>query len=516
MTRVQIFENNVPGHYYLDAGATLAANLFKTGFLAGVPLCSGLGLCGRCRVIFHSGAPQPSSRDREYLSAGELSRGHRLACAHLPGSDMVFEVPQQQSLEIFEWSSDFSPLAAGVDLGTTSIKWGFMHPRSSISKGSGLNPQMGAGSEVMSRLAYAAESLENFGQLQELVLEKVRKILALPDIIMPAALTGNPAMIHILLGLDISGLLGHPYSLGDTAGGYFSLPGIQQEVFIPPLLSPFVGADVSSGLAWLRLKEKADFPFLFLDLGTNGEMVLATGPGQYYCTSVAMGPALEGVGLRFGSPFGESVATGFDYTGKGIQPDTKDWNGRVSGSGYVALISLLLRLRCMDTAGRFRQPGSRLADKVEMQGNRVAVGNKFFLEGRDVEEILKVKAAFTLGLDYLLQKTSMSMQQVPRIYLAGALGEHVRMQDLEELGFLPRGASHKCRVAGNTSLKGALLLAGDQAARNWVRKLPRKMQSLPLGGDKEYVNAGFIRHMHFEYNPADAPAKSQYTDGKPG
>ncbi len=499
---MHVLDDNVQKKLNFDPAATLSRSLFEHGFFAGVPLCSGIGLCGGCRVIFHRGVPEPSDRDHEYFGPRELSLGHRLACAHFPDADMVLEVPQQSRPGRFEWQSSTAPLAAGGDLGTTSIKWGFYHDRSGPSTGSVLNPQMGAGSEVMSRLAYAMESPGHFRQLQDLLLQEVKSILEFSRESIPACITGNPAMIHLLLGLNISGLAGHPYHLGGPAGDFFTLPGIRQEAFIPPLISPFVGADISSGLTCLILQQKATFPFLFFDLGTNGEMVLGLGPDEYFCTSVALGPALEGVGLRFGSAFGDRVASGFDFTQKGIQPDTAAWNGLVSGSGYLSLASLLLRLGCMDDKGSFKRPETRVADKVQVQDNRVGLGDGFFLGGRDVEEMLKVKAAFTLGLDYLFRKTSMSMDQVPRIYMAGALGEHFRLQDLEELGFLPRGASHKCRLAGNTSMKGALMLARDQEARNWVQKLPQRMHSLPLAEDRDFFNAGFFRHMRFQFTPA--------------
>ncbi len=499
---MHVLQNNLYQELSFDSAVTLSRCLFEHGFFSGVPLCSGLGLCGGCRVIFHSGAPEPTDRDHEFFSPGELSRGHRLSCSHFPDADMVLEIPRRHKPEKFQWQSRDALLAAGVDLGTTSIKWGFAHDRGGPSTGSALNPQMGAGSEVMSRLAYALESPEHFRHLQDLLLQEVKRILEFSRESIPACITGNPAMVHLLLGLDISGLAGHPYRLGGPAGDFFTLPGIRQDVFIPPFISPFVGADISSGLTCLILQEKATFPFLFFDLGTNGELVLALGPDEYVCTSVALGPALEGVGLRFGSAFGEGVATGFDFTQQGIQPDISDWNGLVSGSGYLSLASLLLRLGCMNSHGGFKRPDTRLAEKVQIQDNRVVLGQSFFLGGRDVEEILKVKAAFTLGLDYLLKKTSMSMDQVPRIYLAGALGEHFRLQDLEDLGLLPRGAFNKCRVMGNTSLKGALMLAVDREARSWVQKLPQKMHNLPLAEDRDFFNAGFSRHMRFQFTPA--------------
>ncbi len=54
---------------------------------AGVPVespCGGLGRCGRCRVLFLTGAPAPSEADRRLLSGADLEAGWRLSCRHLP------------------------------------------------------------------------------------------------------------------------------------------------------------------------------------------------------------------------------------------------------------------------------------------------------------------------------------------------------------------------------------------------------------------------------------------------
>ena len=43
--------------------------------------------------------------------------------------------------------------------------------------------------------------------------------------------------------------------------------------------------------------------------------------------------------------------------------------------------------------------------------------------------------------------------------LAGALGEHIRPDILEQLGFVPAGLGSRIRAVGNASLDGAALLA---------------------------------------------------------
>ena len=499
MIKIKVSEDGRVQHLVFDPGKTLSRNLFSHGFFTSTPLCSGLGLCGACRVRVLSSTPDACPRDQDVFSPGDLTQGWRLGCAHFPAQGMNLKLPLEKSTRRFAWASTSDPVALGVDIGTTTLKWGFAHPDHKTSLGMVLNPQMGAGSEIMSRLAYSAECRDNFKRLQSLLTREIQKITALCDQELPAVVAGNTAMIHFLMGLDISGLLGHPYHVAFAGGSDVRLPGSGREVFVPPLLSPFVGADISSGLSWLVQEKRASFPFLFCDLGTNGEMVLGLGPDRFFCTSVALGPALEGVGLRFGSPFGPGVAGRFEFTPRGIRPDNQEWNGLVSGSGYLSLLALLLKLDILDYSGRFIDPGSRLSGTVDLLHGRVHIQDKFYLSGRDVEEVLKVKAAFTLGVQYLLQKTSMTPERLARIYLGGALGEHAGLEDLDELGFLPKGAMHKCRVLGNSSLRGALVLAVDSASRKWVLNLPGMMQSLDLAGDREYVNANFHRHMHFEY-----------------
>ncbi len=462
-----------------------------------------MGTCGQCAVLFHGNSPRPSKKDCSCFTPRQLAQGLRLGCSHYPEPDQSLEIVSKQQQACFAWAGQEAPLCLGIDIGTTSVKWGFEHHKGLISQGLAINPQMGAGPDIMSRLSFAGENSANFMLLGRLLREELDSILDLSRV--PEGricVTGNPAMLHFLLGRDIAGLSVSPYSL-DYSGGVSEYLGQRQvRAFIPSLWSPFVGADISAGLCWLLQEIKPAYPFLFADFGTNGELVLALSPDKYLTASVALGPALEGVGLRFGSPDREGVASGFVLSSRGIEPSGPWHGGKVSGSGYISLLAHLIRLKLISVSGLFSDQGlSPIARRISsnFKDGRLSIGGFFYLDGRDIESFLKVKAAFTLGLSFLCAQGGLSPDKLKAIHIAGALGQHSNLSDLETLGFFPPGSSQKSLVVGNTSLKGAVLLARDNNQRQVNINLARLVESINLGAQQEYLLSRFARHMTFEY-----------------
>ncbi|WP_051617234.1 ASKHA domain-containing protein [Desulfonatronovibrio hydrogenovorans] len=484
-----------------DPGRTLALNLFVHGYYSGVALCSGIGNCGKCQVLFRSSSPAPTSKDLDFFSPWQIRQGMRLACSHFPGTGQHIEVfPQKQEEEPVPDILD-SAAGAGIDIGTTSIKWKIFNSGGGGTSGKTINPQMGAGPDVMSRLSFASESSQNMGLLTGLIRSEIGAILNnagyLGD---DVCITGNPAMIYLLLGRDISGLSTAPYTLEYKAGQLEKLAGTSIQAYIPALFSPFVGADISAGLTYLLQCVRPEYPFLFADLGTNGELVLALSPDCLLATSVALGPALEGIGLRFGSPHARGVAARFVLTKDGLGLP-EDWKGRVSGSGYISLVAHLLRLKVLSAQGHFQNPVNPLASRVStgIRDRRLWLGSDFFLGARDIEEILKVKAAFSLGLSFLCTRAGISPEMLKKVCIGGDLGRHADPADLETLGFFPSGTSHKCQILGNTSLLGAVLLAKRGDFRMENQRLGQWVESINMADDEEYLAGRFARHMIFDY-----------------
>lgn len=620
---------------FYDSDQSLAQALFLSGAVSPPVLCSGLALCGRCRVRILPGqqALPPLPDEEKLFSAEELALGLRLACRRKPEPGMRLElapesVPdsgpdsepdphrgQSRSLRIAlapeparplqdlephaspYASPDASPDAVpdaspdgegpvlALDFGTTSLQWLLADSRGrTLAAGSRINPQMGAGSDVIARIA-AAGSRAGLQRLYELSLGALQEIVEkLPLRPLRLCLAANPAMSAIALGLDPSGLAAAPYSLPEKGGRWFALPQLPP-LWLPPQLSPFVGGDISAGYAALTAQpqqgaealsgplpdpgdpaltspddappgpESADPalasppdgagspgpsasapprpPWLLADLGTNCEFLLILAPDRCLAASSPMGPALEGAGLRRGSEARPGAAADFRLGPKGLETGVLDDRNRVvfyeprttpelagiTGTGALALLHLLRQCGIMDDQGRFAPPSGSVKDEQgrfrspsgnlmlrslvlgrNRQGEaQLTLPGGLLLCAGDVEELLKVKAAFSLALSRLLREAALPARELTAIYLAGALGGHLRKEALSSLGFLPPGLEERALAVGNAALQGALLLGASAGERKRLLDWSQKARTLDLAADPSF-SADYLRHMTFSWN----------------
>lgn len=555
------------------------------------PLCNGIGRCGRCRVRFVEGAPEPVAAESKMLSEAEIIAGVRLACRHTAQDGMVIEVenapmasktkPSARHTMAAHGEASAKTLRLAVDLGTTSVAWQADDlAGNTLAAGQILNPQMCAGSDVMARLAEGAtpdgaKLLHTvIGEFLRDTVKYLRDELGADWTVDTIGLAANPAMTALALGLDASGLRAAPYTLppeleadqGVVFGSeYFAdvFPDYVDEkgshalspvprVWTPPAVSPFVGGDVSAGLAVLLDKALADAqaddemrPFLLADMGTNGEFMLL--PAQSACpadsgkflmlpdnahtscspllvTSVPLGPALEGVGMSCGGLVGPGGVTSFRLGPDGLTPVTFDGGNprHICGTGYLSLLRHLRVIGLLDEDGHFcadvstvlpassSSPAAplfflrqRLAATLTTSAGEkgLPLPGGLFLSGGDVERLLQVKAAFSLAIERLLAAAHLAPSSLKHVWLAGALGEHAPLEALAELGFLPAELAGKTTAVGNTSLRGVALLLRDtppQAVPLHQRLAhalsPRRV--LDLASDPGF-HQDFIRHMRF-------------------
>lgn len=480
-----------------EPGRTLLHLLFEAGIGRGRFVCAGSGLCGKCRVRFIANAPDPVPEETALLGVDALSTGWRLACRHAVRQDCRIEIPSQESETLAQERGE----ALAVDIGTTRIKWSVLNKGRRGPEHALPNPQMGVGSEVMSRLRYALSSDVARGHLRSCILKLLEGLVARTGA-QALAVAGNSTMIALLLDVPLTGLAYAPYSVPWRGGQMVRLGGQLPPAYVPPLLGPFIGADISAGLASVASRMPG-YPYVLADLGTNGEFVLALDADRYIACSVPMGPAIEGVGLCCGSVAGEGVLSRVALGPRGVQWPGGPLSG-ISGTGYVSVLALLRRLGVVDEAGHFRDASMPLARAVAERIREHPLGRVFGLEDqvfiaeRDIEEFLKAKAGVNVALRTLLARAGLGEGDVVRVYLAGALGEHADLGDLITLGFLPEIWRNRTEVAGNTSLAGTLLALESETTRDWLAALPGRVSLEQLVEEPDF-GARFLRAMRFSW-----------------
>jgi uncharacterized 2Fe-2S/4Fe-4S cluster protein (DUF4445 family) len=480
----------------LDAlpGRSFLHVLFEAGVGRGRLVCGGSGLCGKCRIRFVTAPPAPCQEDLSRLGAADVAGGWRLACRHVVTGACRIACPDRPIDMPLVDAAD----GVAVDIGTTRIKWALERGGEAGPEYAMFNPQMAVGSEVMSRLRYALSSARARSHLRESILAVLRP-LVLGSGASAVAVAGNSTMISLLLDVPMEGLAYAPYGLSWSGGCEVGLDPSLPPVYVPPLLGPFIGADISAGLACIAAQSPR-YPYVLADLGTNGEFVLALDEGRYVACSVPMGPAIEGVGLCCGETAAIGVVSRVDLGPAGLR-----WLGGakgISGTGYVSLLALLRRLGIVDRDGHFAAGEMPLARREAARvrehplGRIFALEDGLFLAERDIEEFLKAKAGVNAGLKALVSLAGLSEGDVRTVYLAGALGEHAVADELAALGFLPEIWRDRVQVAGNTSLAGTLLALREGAVREWLGRLPGRVRVESLVERDDFA-AAFMRAMRF-------------------
>jgi uncharacterized 2Fe-2S/4Fe-4S cluster protein (DUF4445 family) len=319
------------------------------------------------------------------------------------------------------------------------------------------------------------------------------------------AVAGNTTMLHLMLGIDPAPLGVAPYEPAriDAVDRPAAELGFRRlgraRAYVLRGISAFLGADIVAGLLTTRLAER-ESPAIFIDLGTNGEIVLRT-PTRMVGASTAAGPALEGAsiesGMRAETGAIERVALRGDSLEIGTIGDAAPVG--LCGSGLIDLVAALLEAGVLDRTGLLRDDVAHpLAARVSMRdGVRtfdVAPGVR--LSQRDVRQVQLASAAIATGMDLLLDSTEVCCDEVAEVVIGGGFGLHVRGDALARLGMMPAAWSDRIRYAGNTAIAGATRALLDRGQRRLAEAIARHVETIDLGSDPGFEQR-FIRALDF-------------------
>jgi uncharacterized 2Fe-2S/4Fe-4S cluster protein (DUF4445 family) len=405
-----------------------------------------------------------------------------------------------------------------VDLGTTTVDIALLDLETGalLGRKAFLNRQVAFGADVISR---AQSFHDNRGPVREAGLQTIeegaRQVLAeageSPERVLKTVVVGNPIMVHILHGIDplqltmlpyvpvaSRGLRRSPRELGWT----FQARGFVETL---PLISAYVGADTVGMIVALDLdREKATS--LSIDIGTNGEMVLAR-QGTLLATSTAAGPAFEGAQISCGMRAlpGAVVAVGIDLDGSIRLQTVDDAEAQgICGTGLVSAVAQLLEREVVDATGRLLDGSeiviAALRRRVFSQAGEPAFAltedRRVYISQKDIRTLQLAKGAVRTGIDTLLSITGVPADGLDALRLAGNFGAGLDARAAMRIGLVPPMDLDKVQVVGNAALKGAVmsLLSREDAGR--ADSAASGSRFIELGGKPEF-QARFMEAMLF-------------------
>ncbi|NLC76291.1 MAG: DUF4445 domain-containing protein [Clostridia bacterium] len=432
------------------------------------------------------------------------------------------------SIEAGDTTSDQYGLA--VDIGTTTVVAYLLNLKtgSVVGKAGTYNKQARFGDDVISRMIYANEpnGLEDLhkaviGTVNELIDKLVKEHKIKSSNIQTVMSAGNSVMAHLFLGLTPKYIRLDPYipTAADlppvTARDLGLAINPEAWVFSFSALASYVGGDIVSGVLCTRMSE-ADEMTLFIDIGTNGEMVLGNRDFLVTCACSA-GPAFEGGGITFGMRAMKGAIERLS-----IDPETYEVsvetvaNGKpvgICGSGLIDCIAKLRDVGLIDRTGQFQPVSSdRLRQNEEgpefvlVWGKDTGVGKDIVITEADIKNLIRSKGAVYAGIRSLLQMVSMDMEAIDKILIAGGFGNYLNLSDAISIGLLPDLPVEKYEFVGNTSVKGAQLALLSRQAYQDAVEIGRKMTYIELSVGTtfmdEFVSALFLPHTDLSLFPS--------------
>lgn len=474
---------------HAETGENLLDVLTRNGIEIYAP-CGGNGTCGKCRIwtgeqgtVF--ACQITVTKDDEILPPSALEASildfqHR--------HTHKFPVSPGASVQL-----SGSPFGLAVDIGTTTIVLYFFDFRreSLVHISSMLNPQQNYGADVISRINHCIQHKDG---LESLHIELIRAInhqirdfltehgLEEKDIV-KVTFTGNTTMLHFLLKEDPRSIAFAPYQprFTDEQHRYGADLGLasNEHAFIKvlPSISGYVGADIVAGLAALKPEDHIQ-TYLYIDLGTNGELALVS-PGKLLCCATAAGPAFEAANISCGMPAVKGAISGYTQAGYQTIADAPPLG--LCGSGLLDVISVLLDAGSISLTGELEQ------EFVIAPAADSGSGEAIRLTPADVRELQLAKAAVAAGIQILLKSAGIDAKEVDAVYLAGGFGNYFKKESAIRAGLLDRSFHEKIIPIGNASGTGALIALKSEDFDSQLNQLLEKMEYIELSSDPDFV-----------------------------
>jgi len=288
------------------------------------------------------------------------------------------------------------------------------------------------------------------------------------------------------------GLIANPHAIVDC------LPGV----------ASYVGADITAGVLSAGVDD-TDKLTLFLDVGTNGEMVLGSKEWLVTCACSA-GPAFEGAGVRDGMRATSGAIEEVWIHSETYEPTYRViGNGKprgICGSGLISLLAEMFMTGIVDKAGNLNtglstpriREGDHGLEYVVAWKDETEHGRDIVITRVDIDNLLRAKAAIYAGFQVLAQSVGVPLEETEQVLIGGSFGKYLNIEKSIQIGLLPDLPWEKFNFLGNTAVKGAYFALLSQEHRERIREIASKMTYIELSADntfyEAFMSAMFLPH----------------------
>jgi len=413
-----------------------------------------------------------------------------------------------------------------ADVGTTTVVVYLvdLSDGTLVDVGSTYNSQIRHGDDVITRIVYATEE-NGIAELRDEVVTDINNLIAplverhniMVEDIESAVISGNTIMSHFFWSINPEYIREEPYtpSLNTFPVWKACTAGLNihnlAPVYTVPCIASYIGGDIVAGVLASKMHRRSEIS-LFLDIGTNGEIVL--GNNEWLVTAAcSAGPCFEGSGIRHGMRATEGAVESIKIDPRTFEPELGViGSGKpvgICGSGMIDAITELFLSGVIDQKGRLRR-GIKI-DRIRegFEGPEFL----FYSDGRreivltevDIENIIRAKAAIYAGISLMLKKVGITLDDVERVYIAGGFGNYLNIERAIIIGMLPDIAREKFIFLGNTSIAGAYLCLLSDKMRKEAEEIALRMTNIELSVSRrfmdEYMSALFLPHTDIKLFP---------------
>ncbi len=420
---------------------------------------------------------------------------------------------------------DTAIVGCAIDIGTTTVTMVLtdLVTGKLLAKGSSGNGQIRYGADVINRIIEQGRT-GGKKKLQDAIIKETLTPIIVnlcktagisARSILRLSIGANTTMNHLLLAVDAEPVRMEPYipsffSWEGLLAGDLKLPANPlAPVIIAPNIGSYVGGDITAGTLAAGIWDRDEMS-LFIDLGTNGELVFGNRDFLMSCACSA-GPAFEGGDISCGMRATDGAVEACVIDKDTMEPtltivgDPGQKCVGICGSGIIDIISELFRCGIINAKGLFVREGSRVKRDAYGMGRYVLAdasetetGREVSINEVDIDNFIRAKGAIFSAIDILLQSVDMTVDMIDKVYVAGGIGSGINMKNAVNIGMLPDVELEKFRYIGNSSLTGAYAMVVSDEAVAKCAEVAANMTYLELstypGYMDSFVAACFLPH----------------------